>query len=135
MTTGTGESMSGSMRKKILIIDDDATVRYTLRRILLSAGYAVLDAPNGKKGVQLFQLEPADLVITDIIMPEQEGIETIIELKSREPQTRIIAISGGGRTGARDLLHMAERLGADAVLHKPFDTAELIKAVKEKLAA
>ncbi|HXR88538.1 MAG TPA: response regulator [Stellaceae bacterium] len=123
------------MRKKILIIDDDATVRYTLRRILLSAGYAVLDAPNGKKGVQLFQLEPADLVITDIIMPEQEGIETIIELKSREPQTRIIAISGGGRTGARDLLHMAERLGADAVLHKPFDTAELIKAVKEKLAA
>jgi CheY-like chemotaxis protein len=127
--------MSDSARKKILIIEDDAAVRYTLKRILLSAGYSVLDAPNGRKGVQLFHLEGADLVITDIIMPEQEGIETIIELKSREPRTRIIAISGGGRTGAHDLLQMAERLGADAVLHKPFETAELIRTVKEKLAA
>ena len=121
--------------KKILVIDDDTAVRYTLKKILLNAGFEVLEAPDGKKGMQLFQLDRPDLVITDIIMPEQEGIETIIALKNTSPDAPIIAISGGGRIGNEDLLRMATRLGADAILHKPFGEAELVNVVKAKLAA
>jgi two-component system, chemotaxis family, chemotaxis protein CheY len=121
--------------KKILIIDDDASVRFTLKRILTDAGYEVIDAVDGKKGMQRFDVDVPDLVITDLIMPEQEGIETIIALKSARRVAPVVAISGGGRIDNKDLLHMAERLGADAVLHKPFGAAELIKIVKEKLAA
>lgn len=121
--------------QKILIIDDDVGVRFTLKKLLSSAGYEVIEAPDGRKGMQLFHSTWPDLVITDIIMPEQEGIETIIALKGISPQPRVIAISGGGRLGNKDLLHMADRLGADAVLRKPFGEAELINLVKEKLAA
>jgi DNA-binding response OmpR family regulator len=121
--------------KKILVIDDDSAVRFTLKRILVREGFEVVDAPDGRKGIELFQLDPPDLVITDIIMPEQEGIETIVVLKNTCPYAPIIAISGGGRIGNEDLLRMAARLGADAILHKPFGEAELLDIVKAKLAA
>lgn len=121
--------------KKILIIDDDAGVRFTLRKLLSRAGYDVLEAPDGRKGMKLFHDDHPDLVITDIIMPEQEGIETIIALKGTTPQARVIAISGGGRLGNQDLLRMAKRVGANAVLCKPFAEAELINTVRETLAA
>lgn len=126
---------SDAPAKKILIIDDDSAVRFTLKKILMGAGYEVIVAVDGKSALQLFNLERPDLVITDIIMPVQEGIETIIALKSLEPSTRIVAISGGGRISQQDLLRMAGRLGADAVMQKPFREEELIKVVKEKLAA
>lgn len=124
--------MSG---KRILVIDDDSAVRYTLKNILLGAGFEVMEAPNGKKGLQLFHLNRPDLVITDIIMPEQEGIETIVALKGTCPDAPIVAISGGGSVGSEDLLQMAARLGADSILHKPFDEVELLEAVNTTLAA
>lgn len=129
------EKESDMSAKKILIIDDDAGVRFTLRKLLSRAGYDVLEAPDGRKGMKLFHDDHPDLVITDIIMPEQEGIETIIALKGTTPQARVIAISGGGRLGNQDLLRMAKRVGANAVLCKPFAEAELINTVRETLAA
>ena len=83
----------------ILIIDDDDQIRRVLRKTLERDGYDVADAPNGKEGIRLYRENPADLVITDIIMPEKEGIETIRELRRDFPEVKIIAISGGGRIG------------------------------------
>src|SRR5665213_3241891 len=87
---------------KVLVIDDDHLVRRTISRILQTGGYRVALAEDGAKGVAKFRSERPDLVITDIIMPEKEGIETIIELLRDNPQARIIAVSGGGRLGSMD---------------------------------
>jgi len=81
---------------RILLIDDDAPVRRTLRKMLERQGYEVEEAPDGKAGLTLYQENPADLIITDLIMPEMEGIETIMELRRRFPDVKIIAMSGGG---------------------------------------
>jgi DNA-binding response OmpR family regulator len=118
----------------ILVIDDDQNVRVTLRRILASAGHDVHEAGDGDSGLALCsEIAPA-LVITDILMPEKEGIETIRELKRAHPSVRIIAISGGGRSGIMDFLDMARQLGADDALQKPFRRAELLAVVDRLLA-
>jgi len=117
----------------ILIIDDDNQLRGMLRQTLELAGYDVLDAPNGKEGIKLYRQDPADLVITDLIMPEKEGIETIMDLKRDFSDVKIIAISGGGRIDAEEYLHMAEKLGAQRTLTKPFELKELLEAVRELL--
>lgn len=91
----------------ILIIDDDDQIREMLRQMLERAGYEVTDAPNGKVAMKLYREQPADLIITDLIMPGKEGIETIIELRRDFPEVKIIAISGGGRIAPRDYLAMA----------------------------
>jgi two-component system, chemotaxis family, chemotaxis protein CheY len=120
---------------KILVIDDDPLVRSTVARILRHRGYEAILAEDGHKGLKLFQSEAPDLVITDIIMPDREGIETIREMRAVRADVKIIAISGGGRLGNLDLLAMAGKLGADEIVAKPFDAAELVAPVTRCLGA
>jgi CheY-like chemotaxis protein len=111
---------------KVLVIDDDHLVRYTLSKILQRNGYHVTTAADGKRAMAVFRDERPDVVITDIIMPEQEGIETILKIRCERPEVKIIAISGGARTHNLDYLGMAEAFGADDVISKPFEAEELL---------
>jgi DNA-binding response OmpR family regulator len=120
---------------KILVVDDDAMVRTTMSTILRHHGFEVELAINGKQGLAAFREAAPDLVITDIIMPEKEGLETIIEMRRVRPSIKIIAMSGGGRVGNSDFLRMAKSLGADAVIPKPFGPNDLLGCVKTCLAA
>jgi DNA-binding response OmpR family regulator len=118
----------------ILIIDDDEQVRKVLRLTLIAAGFDVVEAQDGKIAMKIFQKNPGvDLIITDLIMPEKEGIETIIELRRDFPEIPIIAISGGGRIDPNDYLYLAKKLGAHKTLEKPFSRKEIIDAVNELL--
>jgi CheY-like chemotaxis protein len=126
------------MTPPILLIDDDAMVRVAISRVLETAGFAVAVAEDGRQGLKLLHsLEPR-LVITDIIMPEKEGIETIIEMRAIRPDLKIIAISGGARFGnvtPLNFLGVARSLGADDVIAKPFEPEELITKVRQQLDA
>jgi CheY-like chemotaxis protein len=113
----------------VLVIDDDPMVRRAIGYALEAAGHRVLQAADGRAGLQMFRTHGADIVITDIIMPEVEGIETIRELRRAAPKLRIIAISGSMPIGAPSWLDIAGHLGADAALAKPFTAAELLTAV------
>ncbi len=119
---------------RILVVDDEDLVRMTLRQMLEADGHEVLEAANGRDGVALQLESPVDLVLTDIIMPDQEGIETIVQLRRKSPQLKIIAISGGGRMKNMDFLKIAMNVGADATLTKPFSTRDLTDAVNRCLA-
>lgn len=121
------------MSARILVIDDDSAIRKTVRRILERAGYEVLDAEDGRTGLALARSEQPDLIITDLIMPEVEGIETIQALQEELPDTKIIAMSGGGVMGDSTYLIDAEILGAKRALAKPFTPDELMAAVEELL--
>lgn len=115
---------------RILIIEDDAAVRRTMRKIVERMGHVVGEAEDGARGLSLFRQERYDLVVTDLLMPEKEGIETIMELREEAPGVKILAVSGGmvlDRTGP---LEDAEALGADASLPKPFAVEELRSAVE-----
>ena len=116
---------------RILVIDDDPDTRAMLEQILKSAGYEVILAADGREGVERYRTSPADLVITDLYMPIQDGSETIRELRSCFPEAAIIAMSGRTDTGA--MLSIAQKLGAVGILHKPFLTDELIDAVAKAL--
>jgi len=118
---------------KILVIDDEETIRNLLKKAFQKKGYQVEIAENGKVGVEIFQKKPADLVITDIIMPEKEGLETIMELRSISSRVKIIAISGGLKYGPELNLSAAKILGADYTTHKPFDLKQLFATVDELL--
>jgi DNA-binding NtrC family response regulator len=117
---------------RILLIEDDIHLQKLLHQILTLAGYDVNGASNGIEGIKSYHETPADLVITDIIMPEKTGLETISELKKVYPELTIIAMSGGGRADV-ELLKIAETLGAQRTLSKPFTRAELISTIKEVL--
>jgi DNA-binding response OmpR family regulator len=117
----------------ILVIDDDDSFRSMLCKKLTRAGYAVLDCPDGRKGVALVREHGVPLVITDLIMPDQEGIETIILLRKEFPEVKIIAISGGGRGSSDIYLDSAMRLGAMRCFAKPFETEPFLQAVRELL--
>ncbi len=119
---------------RILIIDDEAELRAMLRRMLEQAGHEVTEAANGAQGLRLYEQDAPDLIITDIIMPEREGVETIIALRRADPELPIIAISGGGRLAATDFLSMAKKLGARHTLSKPFGRDQLLEAVSECLS-
>ncbi len=120
--------------KSILVIDDDIQVRQLLRQILEREGYYVLDAPDGNKGLKLYRQSPTDLIITDIIMPEKEGLETIRELKREFPDVKIIAISGGGHNlDAKGCLNVVKHFGVDYIFSKPFDRKELLEAIQKLL--
>ncbi len=119
---------------RILIIDDEDELRSMLRQMLEQAGYEVTEAVNGAEGIQLYEQDTHDLIITDIIMPEKEGVETIIALRRADPGLPIIAISGGGRLDATDFLTMTKKLGARRTLSKPFRRDQLLEAVGECLA-
>jgi CheY-like chemotaxis protein len=122
------------MKPYILVIDDDALVRQTLMLVLESRGYEVQCAPEGRQGLRAYQKRRPDLVISDIIMPEMEGIQTIMELRILSPDCPIIAISGGGRFGKVDFLTVAKELGATATLSKPFETEDLLRTVASCLS-
>lgn len=118
----------------LLIIDDDDTIRSLLGNFLSSAGHTVREAADGDEGLKLYRAQPADLVITDMVMPVKEGLGTIMELRREYPQARIVAMSGGLAHNAGLYLHMAERLGAVRIIRKPF-TLELLEAtIAEALA-
>ncbi len=118
---------------RILLIDDESEIRKVFIQKLAGRGYEIIEACDGKEGLKLYHENRPDLVITDLVMPEKEGIETIIEIKREFPNVKIIAISGGGRNNPGAYLHMAKNLGAQRVFSKPIDWPELIKAVRELL--
>ena len=118
---------------RILIIEDNEQIRTMLSMMLEKAGYEVDQAPEGLTGVERFRLHKPDLVITDIVMPEKEGLETIMELRQIDPDTRIIAISGSGAGGAQTYLDSALALGAAKAFHKPVERTELLNAVEALL--
>jgi CheY-like chemotaxis protein len=121
--------------QKILVIEDNAIVRNTVSRILQSAGYEVVTANDGVQGFAAFRKEEPDLVISDIIMPEQEGIGTIRQILAEKPSAKIIAISGGGRIGNTDFLQIARKMGAVDALAKPFDPEDLLGRITSCLKA
>ena len=118
----------------LLLIDDDDLFRAMLCDDLTHRGYTVTAARDGKEGLALYAHAPADLVIVDLIMPEKEGIEVIVELKRNWPQAKIIAISGGGRIAPDNILKIARHLGAQCLFAKPFSNDELVVAIKEMLS-
>ena len=118
---------------KILIIEDDTDFREMLSELLHRKGYEVGQASNGEEGIREALEHAYDLIITDIIMPDKEGLETILELKKNIPQCKIFAISGGGRSAAGNYLKTAEYFGAVRTFQKPFDPGELIEAIESLL--
>ncbi len=120
-------------RKRILIIDDDEELVESLREVLLDEGYEIDVAWNGREGIRLQGKSPYNLIITDIIMPEEDGLEVIMWVRSSHPKTRVIAISGGGYFDSREYLLMAKELGATKVFIKPFEIELLKKGIREVL--
>lgn len=112
---------------RILIVDDDELVRMTLVAMLAPSGHSVVESGDGRKAARMLEADGADLLVVDIFMPEQDGLELIQEARSRAPHMRILAISGGG--DGLDYLTFARKLGADATLTKPFHKEQLVAAV------
>ena len=119
--------------KHILLIDDDPYVRAFVRHTLNRAGYAVSEAVNGREGLRLYAAERPDCVITDLYMPEKEGLETIQEMRRHTHQAPIIAISGGADAYQPNFLKAAMLLGADSILRKPFTIEELLAQLRSVL--
>ncbi len=115
---------------RILVVDDDPQILQLLRELLEQNGYYVEEAGNGEDALELNQKQAFDLVITDIVMPGKEGIQTIQELRKKNPHLKIIAISGGGYSASTVYLDMAEKMGANLTITKPFDLNLLINMVK-----
>lgn len=118
---------------KILVLDDEPSILMMIRKMLEKAGHEVEVALNGKEGMELFKKNKPDLLITDIIMPEKEGLEIIFELRRQFPDLKIIAISGGGRIGPDGYLPGARLLGADAIFTKPLVQKDFLNTVSELL--
>lgn len=119
--------------RRILIIDDDVVFRQMLRTMLERAEYEIIEAADGREGMRLFREAPVDLVITDILMPEQDGVETVIQLRREFADVGIIAISGGGQIGSKEYLKVAEGFGVTHTFSKPLDRKRLLKAIQELL--
>ena len=116
--------------KKILVIDDDELILMTCRNLLKKEGFNVVEAQNGNLGIELYKSESPDLVVTDLLMPDKEGLETISDIRAINPDCKIIAMSSGGTTQNMSFLALAKKLGANRVLQKPFKPAEMLQAVK-----
>lgn len=119
---------------KILVIDDDPGFRKMISLTLTRAQHRVIEAQDGNEGVRRFKADRPDLVISDIVMPEKEGIETIIEIRTMSPAIPIIAMSGGSANLGTQYLEVAGKLGANAILSKPFRSADLLELVNKMLA-
>lgn len=117
----------------ILIVDDDSEIQRTLGRILIREGYTVSLASNGIEAIRSMGEQPADLVIMDILMPQKNGNEAIIEIKSKHSDVKVIAISGGGIGGPEFYLRFAKQVGADKTINKPFNPERLIGYIRELL--
>ena len=120
---------------KILVIDDDPGFRRMINLTLTRANHQVVEAQDGNKGVRLFKEEQPDLVISDIVMPEKEGIATILEIRVLSPGVPIIAMSGGGANIGLQYLEVAGKLGANSILSKPFRPADLLDLVNKLLTS
>jgi len=114
---------------KILIVEDDDEVRDVLKTLLQDEGHDVSEASDGNEAIEQFLRIPVDLVILDIVLPDKEGLETIIDLRRTHPNVKIMAMSGGGRTSPQDYLDMAKRLGAVEVIAKPFSIDDFLRSV------
>jgi DNA-binding response OmpR family regulator len=120
---------------RILVIEDNDAVRHMVRRVLVDEGYEVQEAADGRAGLNAYREQPSDLVITDIVMPDTEGLETIRELCRQYPSVKIIAMSSAGGGGPAGYLQLALKFGAGRILTKPFTHDELRAAVVEVLAS
>jgi len=114
----------------ILIVEDDKELREMLRVSLVRNKFTVIEATNGKDAISHFKPSIIDLVITDLIMPEEDGLKVIMKLRELKPDLKIIAISGGGKAGPGSYLKLAKALGADAVFSKPFSINDLIAKIE-----
>jgi two-component system, chemotaxis family, chemotaxis protein CheY len=120
---------------RILLVDDDCQVRGMLKMTLEREGHQIVEAENGVEAVNKYRPDSIDLVITDIVMPEKEGIETIMELRSMDPLVKIIAISGGGRINPNDYLNWARRFGVRHTFAKPVGREQLREAISDLMDA
>ena len=118
---------------RILIIDDEPQIRSMLTLMLEREGYEVVEASDGVAGIKIYRQNPADLIITDLIMPNKDGIGMIIDLKKEFPDVKIIAMSGGGLNKPDGYLKGAKKLGASCTLTKPIDREEMLRAVRDIL--
>jgi DNA-binding response OmpR family regulator len=118
---------------RILVIDDEPLIRSTVVTILTREGFSVEEASDGKAGIAMCHTNPPDVVITDIFMPNKDGIEVVMELKRSCPRTKIIAMTGGGQIRMMEIIAPAKLLGADHILHKPFERESLLAAVNAVL--
>ena len=119
---------------KILVIDDEIYIREGLKQLLDLEGHNTSIASDGKEALRMIDEQNPDLVITDIIMPEKDGVEVICKAKEKHPNIKIIAISGGGRISAHDYLKIAKQLGANSILTKPFSSSDLISEINKVCA-
>lgn len=119
--------------KQLLVIDDEVSIRALLKKILEREGFKVIVASDGIEGMKLVKKESIDLVITDIIMPEKDGTEIIIELKKNFPDIPVLAMSGGGKNSSEGYLDVAKILGAKAIFNKPLDKDDLLIAINKAL--
>ncbi len=114
---------------RILVIVDDLKLRTAIRRMLESAGYEIEEASDGRDGLRKIRTRPFDLVLCDMFMPEHDSLDLVRELSREFPGTKIISMSGGGFDGSVDMLPIVRRLGAAAIVYKPFEKAELLGPV------
>jgi len=120
---------------KILVIDDDPECVALLQIAFEQAGYTVFSATDGMSGLKKACNDPFDLIITDVLMPEKDGLEFMIELKRHKPDVKVIAVSGGGVLHAEDCLKMAKVFGAQQVMQKPFDINRMLQVAQELISA
>ena len=116
---------------RILVVDDNPMMRKTVRVLLETAGLEVVEASSGRAAVQAYQAAPVDLVICDLFMPDVDGLEVLRELRRVAPQVKVIAMSGGAAGGGIDLLPVARKLGAAALLYKPFTQRTVLETIRQ----
>ena len=119
---------------RVLVVDDNPDMRSFVKLVLERAGYEAQAAADGQRALDLHREHPADVLITDIFMPESDGIELIARFKSGFPQVKIIAMSGGGHVSKKDYLPVAKAIGADGVLQKPFAAETLLRMLQDLVA-
>ena len=118
---------------RILVIDDNTSMREAVCEMLQQAGYEAISVENGRLAAQLHRTDPVDLVITDLFMPDTDGLEIIYQFRHEFPDVGLIAVSGGGSRGLVELLSVAKKMGAQRALMKPFGREDLLAAVEEVL--
>ncbi len=119
----------------ILVVEDDDDLRIMLKESLERRKHKITEASNGREALNKFKPSITDLVITDLLMPEQDGIGLILELRKIKPGIKVVAISGGGKIGPSNYLDMAKALGADAVFPKPFNLMQFIEEIEKLINA
>ena len=125
--------MAPEKNKNILIIDNEAPVRNVLQKMLVNNGYLAAQVSNSTEGLALLQSDTFDLVITELIMPDPDGFETMREIKTRKPDIKVIAMSGHFEHDPEDYKEVLKSCGADEVLKKPVDTEEMVERIEELL--